>query len=191
MAEAQRHKLYAYVDESGQETRGRIFLVAVVVTGETRDALRNKLKAIEQGSGKQAKKWTKARLAERTAYMQAIIQSSEFVGRISYARYQDTRSYVDLMILATAQALHAQGVARLSATIIVDGLARPERPRFAAGVRKLGIAVRKVRGARDESDELIRLADAVAGFVRDSLEGSSVMQALFDQARRRGVIREV
>jgi hypothetical protein len=63
--------------------------------------------------------------------------------------------------------------------------------RFAAGVRKLGIAVRKVRGARDESDELIRLADAVAGFVRDALEGSSVMQALFDQALRRGVIRKV
>ena len=188
---AKRRKLYAYVDESGQETRGRIFLVSVVVTGETREALRSKLKAIERASGKQDKKWTKARLAERVAYMQAIVQSSEFVDHIYYAYYQDTRSYVDLMILSTAQALHAQGAERLSATIIVDGLDRPERPRFAAGVRKLGIAVRKVRGARDESDELIRLADAVAGFVRDSLEGSSAMQALFDQALRRRVIKEV
>jgi hypothetical protein len=64
-------------------------------------------------------------------------------------------------------------------------------PEVIERVRKLGIAVRKVRGARDESDELIRLADAVAGFVRDALEGSSVMQALFDQALRRGVIRKV
>jgi hypothetical protein len=191
MAEAPKQKLYAYVDESGQDTRGRIFLVSVVVTGETREALRTKLKAIERASGKHDKKWTRARLAERAAYMQAVIQSSEFVGHISYAYYQDTRSYVDLMILSTAQALHAQGVERPSATIIVDGLDRPERPRFAAGVRKLGIAVRKVRGARDESDELIRLADAVAGFVRDALEGSSAMQALFDQALRHAVIREV
>jgi hypothetical protein len=188
---AEHQKLYAYVDESGQETQGRIFLVSVVVTGATREVLRHKLIAIERASGKHDKKWTKARLAERVAYMQAIVQSSEFVDRISYAYYQDTRSYVDLMILSTAQALHAQGVEHLSATIIVDGLDRPERPRFAAGVRKLGIAVRKVRGARDESDELIRLADAVAGFVRDALEGSSVMQALFDQALRRGVIRKV
>jgi hypothetical protein len=191
MAEAPKQKLYAYVDESGQETRGRIFLVSVVVTGATRESLRTKLKAIERASGKHDKKWTKARPAERVAYVQSVIQSNEFVGHISYAYYQDTRSYVDLMILSTAQAIHAQGVERVSATIIVDGLDRPERPRFAAGVRKLGIAVRKVRGARDESDELIRLADAVAGFVRDALEGSSAMQALFDQALRRGVIREV
>jgi len=191
MTDTQRHKLYAYVDESGQETQGSMFLVSVVVAGETREALRHTLRAIERKSGKQDKKWTKARPAERAAYMQAVIQSREFTGRIYYARYQDTRSYVDLMILSTAQALHAQGAARPSATIIVDGLERSERPRFAAGVRKLGIAVRKVRGARDEADELIRLADAVAGFVRDSLEGESAMQALFDQALRRGVIQEV
>jgi hypothetical protein len=191
MAEEQKHKLYAYVDESGQETRGSVFLVSVVVTGETRDDLRNKLKSIERVSGKQAKKWTKARLAERAAYMQAMIQSNDFIGHIYYARYQDTRAYVDLMILSTAKALHAEGSPRPNATIIVDGLERSERPRFAAGVRKLGIAVRKVRGARDESDELIRLADAVAGFVCDSLEGSSVMQPLFDQALRRGVIKEI
>jgi hypothetical protein len=191
MTEASKPKLYAYVDESGQETRGTMFLVSVIVAGETREALRTKLKAIERASGKQIKKWTKARPAERAAYMQSVIQAREFIGHIYYARYRDTRSYVDLMILSTAQALHAQGTTRPSATIIVDGLERPERPRFAAGVRKLGIAVRKVRGARDEADELIRLADAVAGFVRDSLEGHSVMQPLFDQALRRGVIKEV
>jgi hypothetical protein len=86
------------VDESGQETQGRIFLVSVVVTGETREALRSKLKAIERASGKRDKKWTKARLAERAAYMQAIVQSSDFVDHIYYAHYQDTRSYVDLML---------------------------------------------------------------------------------------------
>jgi hypothetical protein len=32
-------KLYAYVDETGQETAGAFFLVAVVVAGEERDAL--------------------------------------------------------------------------------------------------------------------------------------------------------
>jgi hypothetical protein len=191
MAETQKQKLYAYVDESGQETQGSMFLVSVVLAGATRDALRNKLKAIERTSRKQDKKWTKARLAERVAYMQAIIHASDFIDHIYYARYHATRSYVDLMILSTAQALHTHRAERHRATIIVDGLERSERPRFAAGVRKLGIAVRKVRGARDESDELIRLADAVAGFVRDGLEGSRVMQALFDQALRRRVIKEV
>jgi hypothetical protein len=73
----------------------------------------------------------------------------------------------------------------------VDGLSRPERPRFAAGLRKLRLRVHKVRGARDQSDEFIRLADAIAGGVRDSLEGDAIMRPLFEQAGRRGIVREV
>jgi hypothetical protein len=73
----------------------------------------------------------------------------------------------------------------------LDGLSKPERPRFAAGLRKLSIRVHKVRGARDQSDEFIRLADAVAGGVRDSLEGDAIMRPLFEQAARHGVVREV
>jgi hypothetical protein len=95
------------------------------------------------------------------------------------------------MIFSTGKALHARATAPLSATVVVDGLGRPERHRFAAGLRKLGIAVRKVRGARDQSDELIRLADAIAGFVRDSLAGSGTMRRLFAEARRLGIVKEV
>jgi hypothetical protein len=185
------HKLYAYVDESGQDTLGKLFLVSVVVTGEARDGLRKKLRKIERASGKQAKKWRKARLAERVVYLQSVFQLSELRGCIYYARYHDTRAYVDLMILSTAKALHAQGAELPQATVIVDGLSRPERPRFAAGLRKLRIRVHKVRGARDQSDELIRLADAIAGGIRDSLEGDAIMRPLFAQAERRGVVREV
>jgi hypothetical protein len=42
MTEESKPKLYAYVDESGQETRGTMFLVSVIVAGETREALRTK-----------------------------------------------------------------------------------------------------------------------------------------------------
>jgi hypothetical protein len=184
-------KLYAYVDESGQDTLGELFLVSVVVTGEAREGLRKKLRTIERVSGKQAKKWRKARLIERVTYLQSVFQLNELIGCIYYARYHDTRAYVDLMILSTAKAFYAQGAELPQATVIVDGLSRPERPRFAAGLRKLRIRVHKVRGARDQSDELIRLADAIAGGVRDSLEGDAIMRPLFAQAARRGVVREV
>lgn len=45
-------KLYAYVDESGQDTQGELFVVAVVVTGSERDALRQALRNIERDSCK-------------------------------------------------------------------------------------------------------------------------------------------
>ena len=53
-------KLYCYVDESGQDTEGKLFLVSVVITGSEREGLRNKLRKIEQMSGKGTKKWKKA-----------------------------------------------------------------------------------------------------------------------------------
>jgi hypothetical protein len=48
-----------------------------------------------------------------------------------------------------------------------------------------------VQGQRDESDEFIRLADAIAGFVRDALEGDPRMGVLFERARRQRLIAEV
>jgi len=95
------------------------------------------------------------------------------------------------MILSTAKALHARVMYRPTATVFVDGLVYAERRRFAAGLRKLNVIVHKVQGRRDESDEFIRLADAMAGFVRDALEGDQEMGVLFARARRQGLIAEV
>jgi hypothetical protein len=64
---AEKQKLYAYVDETGQDTQDVMFLVSVVVAGETRDAARRALQDIECYSSKRAKKWTRARVTERVA----------------------------------------------------------------------------------------------------------------------------
>jgi hypothetical protein len=50
--------------------------------------------------------------------------------------------------------------------------------------------VDKVRGLRDESDAFIRLADAMAGFVRDWIEGEADLERLYHEAVVRGVLRE-
>jgi hypothetical protein len=188
---SQEGRIYAYVDESGQDTRGALFVVAVVVVAETRDALRQQLQEIEHASHKQAKKWAKSRPRQREAYIRLLIRNAALAGRIYYSEFRDSRAYVDLMILATAKAVLARAEVPHRATITIDGLGRTERHRFAAGLRKLRIAVRKIRGARDQSEEFIRLADAIAGFVRDGLEGDQTMQPLFENAKQRRIIREV
>jgi hypothetical protein len=53
---------------------------------------------------------------------------------------------------------------------------------LAKGLRQLNVRVRKVRGINDQSDQFIRLADALAGFVSDSLEGEVVLRELYNQA---------
>jgi hypothetical protein len=188
---AEQQKLYAYVDETGQDTRGTMFLVSVVVAGETRDTARRALQDIERASGKRARKWTRSRVRERVAYPEQCLNRASLLGPVYYSHYRNTRTYVDLLILSTAKALHARVMERPTATVFVDGLVYAERRRFAAGLRKLNVVVHKVQGRRDESDEFIRLADAIAGFVRDALEGDPHMGILFARARRQRLIEEV
>jgi hypothetical protein len=62
-----------------------------------------------------------------------------------------------------------------------------------ARLHKFGVAVHKVQGVRkDENNSLVRLADAVAGFVRDALDGdSAAIVALLKDAETSGVLIEV
>jgi len=45
-------KLYCYVDETGQDTKGRLFLVSVVIPGKERESIKEKLETIEKKSRK-------------------------------------------------------------------------------------------------------------------------------------------
>jgi len=64
-------KIYAFVDESGQETNGALFLVSVVVTGQEYERLNEMLIEIEDRSSKSLKKWSKARFEYRLAYIES------------------------------------------------------------------------------------------------------------------------
>lgn len=77
------------------------------------------------------------------------------------------------------------------ATILVDGLGKTERFRFAAGLRKLKVKVHKVRGINDKNDSLTRLADAVVGFIRDCMEGDFDMENLYKKSEEKKTIQEI
>lgn len=183
-------KLYCYVDETGQDTSGEFFLVSVIIVGNERDELRATLDAIEKRSGKGIKKWTKATRKQRFAYMQEIVNDKRFAHHISFSHYTQSRSYVDMTILSTAKAILAIAHDAYETIVYVDGMHRKEQRAFAAGLRKLRVRVRLVRGLTDQADEFIRLADAVAGFLRDSMEGDEEMRTLHDRATRNGVINK-
>lgn len=186
-----KQKLYCYVDETGQDTKGGLFLVALVVTGEERDSLAAEAERIEETSGKGIKKWRKAEFSRKIQYLKAILSSPLFQASLFYASYEHTSAYLDLTILSTARALlRKAGDSEYKATIIVDGLRATESVRFAAGLRQLRIGVRKVRGMKDESSPLLRLADAICGFVRDYLETQEYTKE-FRWAFEKGVLREI
>jgi len=58
-------------------------------------------------------------------------------------------------------------------------------------LRRSGVRAKKVRGLKDEADALIRLADAVCGFVRGATEGQPAMRVLFERGMQTGVLRDL
>ena len=85
-----KQKLYCYVDETGQDTKGDLFLVALVVTGNEKDELVREAERIEQKSGKCFFKWRKTKLDRKISYLRAIFTSPLFVGKLFFARYIKT-----------------------------------------------------------------------------------------------------
>jgi hypothetical protein len=126
-------KLYCYVDETGQDTHGRLFLVAVVIVGEERETLAVELERIEAISGKRLSKWRKASFERKTAHMRSVLALPQLSGALYYARYSETKAYLDLMVYAAARAILHKGRAPYKATVIVDGLSGTD-------IRKFGTA---------------------------------------------------
>jgi hypothetical protein len=67
-------RLYCYVDESGQDTQGKLFLVTAVVTErQYREELEQRLLEIEEISRKRQMKWRPTSFERRLAYLEAIL----------------------------------------------------------------------------------------------------------------------
>lgn len=96
-------------------------------------------------------------------------------------------------IVGIAKAVRYHEPNDYTASIYVDGLSKTKRQEYGAQLRKLGISNRNVQGVtKDENNSLTRLADSVAGFVRDVLEGNEKqLKELFDQVTKNKSLIEV
>jgi hypothetical protein len=186
-----RTKLYAYADEYGQDTQGVLFLVAVVVVSDERDALLDWLEEVERETGKGRVPWHRTRPGARAAYVERVLSDRKMLGALFYASHRVAGAvpYRTLTLDTVADALESRAAGRpYKATVVIDGLRREEVRTVGIELRRRRIPAKKVRGARDESHALVRLADALAGFVRDADEGHREYAALRDRARAAGAL---
>jgi len=183
-------KLYCFVDETGQDTKGEFFLVTVVVAQKEKEQLEKIIHALEEKSGKHSQKWHKSSFDIRNAFLDSLFSNTLFQGKIFFSSYRSD-AYVELTILTVAKTILHCAVPPYKATIIVDGLRKNELHHFSSGLRKLNIRMRKVRGAREQSNGLIRLADAMAGFLRDYHEQEAYTKDLMNRALECGIVHEI
>jgi hypothetical protein len=187
-------KLYAYVDESGQDTLGELFVVATVLTADNHERVRQSLERLERALGKGLRKWIKATPRQRLAYLTAVLQLPALHGRLFAAHFTNTTTYLPCVLTTITQAVTAGAAGQPArATVLIDGLQKTVRQDVAAALRVQlqphHIRVEKVRGLDEESDALMRLADAMAGFVRHALEGRPALAPLLAESQRQGVIQ--
>ena len=187
------NRLNLYVDESGQDTRGLLFIVAVVAV-EKSDELSRLCESFERTSGKGKKKWSGARKDKRLAYLRAAISGAASLKAILfYSVFRVTTDYDEATIAGIKKLVRRLSPFNFKVYVYVDGLGKKKCSRYKTCLRKRGYPVEKVSGIRkDENDPLIRLADAVAGASRDLLErGDSELGEIFSQAKERGTLVEL
>jgi len=170
-------KLYCYVDETGQDTKGKLFLATVVLKGkEQLDILRIKLEEAEKSSGKKAAKWFKMSFQVKEAYLLELLKIKELRSTVYYSSYYGIKEYYPLISLTIAKSIIFQKLDDYEATIVIDGLKNTETEGVRRELKKLGVHYRKIRGMKDEQEILLRLADSMAGFLRDAIEGQKYAQ---------------
>jgi len=169
-----KKKLYAYVDESGQDTKGFVFVVSILILENELESVCEELEKIEMESGKKNMKWNKSRHNFRKSYIEGILKTKSLRGKMFFEIFSDTKKYIELTSFATAKAiLRKSSNADYKVTIFVDGFKKKEVEIFSRGLRDLNIRTRKIRGVKkDENNAFIRLVDAMCGLVRDNEDGN-------------------
>lgn len=190
---AQQKRVDLYVDESGQDTRGRSFYVAVIAI-EDSDKFRQLCESAEEISGKRNTKWGKADKNKRLVYLRTVIQHAASCNvKLFYNVFRKTTDYDAATIEGIAKSIRVLRPSGSRVYVHVDGLTKTKRGDYKTRLRKSNCPVRKVSGIRkDENEPLIRLADAVAGALRDLLEHrGSELREIFALGLQQGIFVEL
>lgn len=186
-------KIFCYVDETGQDNLGKMFIVSVIVP-KNRDEFLEYLNELEVKTGRGRLKWGRANINKRLQYLQEIFAQRKYPLTAYYSVYENTKEYKQSTIMTISKAVHqVKNFQDKLFTILIDGLGEKDQRYYGSELRKLGVPSRKVRGVKkDENNSLIRLADNICGFVRDIQEGEEeLVEKIYKEAVKNKVIVEI
>lgn len=178
-----------YIDESRQRVGGEWFIVAGVAV-ENSDKFRQLCEDLEKTSRKRHFKWGKADKNNRLVYLRTIVSDARFrdILLFSYV-FQKPKDYVAATVRGIDLAVANLHASNLPVSVYIDGLVKNQYREYQVRLRKLGCDVEKVRGAKDENEPLIRLADALAGATRDLLQNrDNRLSEIFSLAVKRDIL---
>lgn len=178
-----------YIDESGQDTRGEMFVVAVVAV-ENCEEFKQHCVSLEKSSGKDKVKWRTSHKKRRLDYLGSImLHSSTHKFKLFYSVYRKKTDYDSLTIDGIASAIRRLRPQGSDVYVHVDGLPKSKRHVYKTRLRQLSCPVKKVTTVKDENEPIIRLADALAGATAllEKRENDE-LRKMFSKAREKGIL---
>lgn len=174
-------KINTYTDESGQDTKGKMFVVCTVVClSEKVQEIDEVLAKIEKYSEK-IKKWHESNNNCRKKYIDGILHEkllSKIV--IYYSRFTNKLDYLDLISGQIAKSVFDYtDENKYIAKIFMDKITKREMNNLRKEIKRYHVRYKKVCGLTEESNSFIRLADACCGLIRD-LDNKNPYQSYSD-----------
>ena len=186
-----RQKLYCYVDESGQDTISDFFIVVAVLSDREQEEFRKAIVSIEQRAGIKYSKWHSTKVSRRLRYIELAIEHKVGHADVFFSSYPKPLPYLLPMIEVLERAIKLKAAPAYTARVFVDGIDRKKAAELTNALRLHGVSLEMVRGRRDESEPIIRLADMWAGCIRGAVLGKAEERALLRRATEGSYITRI
>ncbi|MFA6306196.1 MAG: DUF3800 domain-containing protein [Patescibacteria group bacterium] len=184
-------KIYAYVDETGQDAGSEFFIVVTVTSDKDQQFLRDALVNIELLAGTGRLKWHKSRHERRMKYLEMVLRKRIGQGEVFFGKYKKPLPYFFPMLETIKQAIIKKAAGDYRAIVTVDGIDKKKAAELTNALRIGGLKLKTVRGKRDESEPLIRLADMWAGCIRDAFFTGGQAKIFYEQATQTGYLIKI
>ena len=188
---SQKQKLYCYVDESGQDPASAVFIVVAVLSDLGQEELRESLIAIEERTGVRHSKWHNSKPARRLHYIEVVLERNVGFGDVFFGSYPKPLPYFLPLLDVLESAIKTKARAPYTARVFVDGIDLKKARELTNALRLHGVSLDMVRGKRDESEPVIRLADMWAGCIRGAIMGRAEERALLQRAMESNYIGRI
>ena len=179
------------MDESGQDAGSEFFIVVTVISDKEQQLLRDALINIELSAGTGRLKWHKSRHERRMKYLEMVLQRKIGRGEVFFGKYKKPLPYFFPMLETLKYAIMNKADGDYRVIVSVDGIDKKKAAELTNALRLGGLKLEMVRGKRDESEPLIRLADMWAGCVRDAFLSGGQAKMFYERARKTGYLMEI
>lgn len=177
-------KIWYYIDESGSVEKGNFGVAIVRIVTDVEQA-RTKAVALAQ-SVEKSRKWSRCGDLILSKYIPQLLALADF--EFSCVHFETPGEYwirvVNAIALTLSDRPHDE-----KAIIILDGLLKDKRDEIIKAIRTANVKIDDLRGATEQSERLLDVPDAIAGFVRDALAGKKPYDMLLQQGIEKKQIR--